>query len=46
MVAGGEEMEGEEQGRLSRDLATGFKDESDESDVEQDAVTRGRPPGR
>ena len=46
MVVGGEEMGEEEQGRLSRDLATGFRDESDESDGEQGAVTRGRPPGR
>ena len=46
MVAGGEGREGEGHGRLSRDLERGFKDESDESDEEQDAVTRGRLPGR
>ena len=44
-MAGGEQGEREEQGRLSRDLERGFKDES-ESEDEQDAVTRGRPPGR
>ena len=35
----------EEQGRVSRELERGFKDES-ESEEEIDAIVRGRPPGR